>query len=197
MSYFSRPPLPAGRRTRPFLAAAVGLVGATLLAACSSNGSTNSGSGSGSGGGTTTSSTAATTDASVYTIDTRNISGVGTVLVNGKGRTLYVLSNEAGGKIVCVASTGCTSVWPPAELASGVASPVAGNGVDTTKLTAEHTSDGHVYGAYAGYALYTYSGDTGPNSTNGIGIQSFGGTWYAISPSGSLVMAASSGGGSY
>ena len=185
------PSLPSlGRRgAGSFLSAAAGLVGAaTLLAACS-GGTTNSGSNSGSlyGNSGSTSSTAAS-DASVYTIDTKSLSGAGTVLVDGKGRTLYVLTNESGGKLVCLNSNGCTTIWHPAEVPSGVSSPVAGTGIDATKLTTEHTSDGHTYSAYAGYALYTYTGDNGPGSTNGVGLQSFGGTWYAISPSGSLVM---------
>jgi hypothetical protein len=38
--------------------------------------------------------------------------------------------------------------------------------------------------------MYEYTGDTGPAQGHGQRIPSFGGTWYAISPSGNPVTAA-------
>jgi Secreted repeat of unknown function len=51
---------------------------------------------------------------------------------------------------------------------------------------------------YNSWPLYMYSGDSDPAQSNGEGIVSFGGTWYAISPSGASVKSSgSSSGGGY
>jgi len=41
--------------------------------------------------------------------------------------------------------------------------------------------------------MYEYTADTGPGQGHGEGIQSFGGTWYALDASGHLVMPGSAG----
>ena len=55
-----------------------------------------------------------------------------------------------------------------------------------------------------GMPVYLYSGDSAAGDVNGEGIQSFGGVWYAVSPSGASVKSGagtssspSSGGGGY
>jgi hypothetical protein len=45
---------------------------------------------------------------------------------------------------------------------------------------------------YHGRPLYTYVGDTAGDQANGEGLKSFGGTWYAVSASGTLVKRGSS-----
>jgi predicted lipoprotein with Yx(FWY)xxD motif len=52
-------------------------------------------------------------------------------------------------------------------------------------------------GAFNGWRLYEYTGDTGSGQANGQGIKSFGGTWYVLSPSGQPVKSSSSSGGGY
>ncbi len=44
---------------------------------------------------------------------------MGTVLVNGQGQTLYMLTSEKGGKITCTAANGCIQAWPETLLTSG------------------------------------------------------------------------------
>ena len=163
--------------------AAVGGAG-LLLAAC---GGSSSPSSSGGGGGS----------AAAYTFSTASVSGLGTVLVNGNNRTIYVLSSEAGGKLTCTDANGCTAVWPDTELPSGVSAGVAGNGVQSSQLGTVTASDGKLYVTYGGYPLYTYTGDSGPTQNHGQGITSFGGTWYAIDASGKPVTANAGNGGGY
>jgi predicted lipoprotein with Yx(FWY)xxD motif len=132
------------------------------------------------------------------TIGTSNVPGVGNVLVNAKdGKTLYLLTSEQGGKLTCTDDNGCTKVWPDTELPSGVSSGIAGNGVNSSLLSTVKTSDGHLYVTYNGWPLYTYSGDSGPMQSHGQGIQSFGGTWYALDASGNPVKTAVNNNGGY
>lgn len=154
-----------------------------LLAACGGSGSSSS---SGGGGA-----------AAAYTFSTANVSGLGTVLVNGNGMTIYTLSSEAGGKLTCTDANGCTKVWPDTELPSGVTSGIAGSGAQSSQLGTVKAADGHPYVTYGGYPLYTYSGDSGPMQNHGQGIQSFGGTWYAIDANGKPVTTTTGNGGGY
>lgn len=166
-----------------YVTPALAISGGLLLAAC--GGGSSGGSGGGGSGGA----------AAAYTLSTANVSGLGSVLVNGSNRTIYVLSSEAGGKLTCTDANGCTAVWPDTELPSGVTAAVAGSGVKSSELSTVKSSDGKLYVTYGGYPLYTYSGDNGPTQNKGQGIQSFGGTWYAIDASGQPVTANTGNGG--
>jgi len=152
---------------------------AVALAACGSSSKTT--------GGTPSPTTAA----AAATVQTANVPGVGTVLVNAQDRTLYVLTSEKGDKVTCTDATGCTTVWPATVLPAGTTHAVAGNGVQTSLLgTVSASSQSRV--TYASYPLYTFAGDTASGVANGKGISSFGGTWWPISPAGTLVTGSSS-----
>jgi predicted lipoprotein with Yx(FWY)xxD motif len=125
------------------------------------------------------------------TVQTANVSGVGTVLVNAYGRTLYVLTSEKGDKVTCTNASGCTGVWPPNALPSGTNRAVAGTGVQAS-LLGTVSACGQSRVTCASYPLCGYSGDTGSGVGNGKGISSFGGTWWPISPAGALITGSSS-----
>ena len=171
---------------------------AITVAACgSSSSSTASGSGSASsapaGGSSST---------PAVTISAKSVPGVGTVLVNGQGRTLYLLSSEKGGKITCTDDNGCTKVWPDTELPKGMTAAQAGSGVQASLLGTVKAASGGLYVTYNRWPLYTFSGDAGPGAAHGQGITSFGGTWYALTTSGNpatgqAASSPSSGGGGY
>ena len=167
-------------------AAAVLAVGTLSLAAC--------GSGSSYGGSSASSSSqtsASGASKAAYTVSAAAVPGVGTVLVNGSGMTLYMLTSEKGGTLTCTDENGCTKVWPDTELPSGVTAPIAGSGIDASKLSTIKGPSGSLYITYAGWPLYTYSGDTGPGQAKGLGIVSFGGTWYPLSPAGAQITSTS------
>jgi hypothetical protein len=63
----------------------------------------------------------------------------------------------------------------------------AGSGVQASLLSTMKLSDGETYPTYHGWLMYEYTGDSGSGQANGKGIQSFGGTWYPLSASGTLV----------
>jgi len=167
-------------------AAAVLAVGTLSLAAC--------GSGSSYGGSSASSSSqtsASGASKAAYTVSAAAVPGVGTVLVNGSGMTLYMLTSEKGGTLTCTDENGCTKVWPDTELPSGVAAPIAGTGIDASKLSTIKGPSGSLYITYAGWPLYTYTGDSGPGQAKGLGIVSFGGTWYPLSPAGAQITSTS------
>ena len=175
------------RGRRLLVAGALGAAAVVALAACSK--STTTGTGSASSPSPSASQTA-NADA-VITVTTATLPGVGTVLVNGNGQTLYLLSSEQGGKITCTDDNGCTKVWPDTELPSGKTAGIAGTGVQASLLSTVKSADGKLYLTYNTFPLYTFTGDTKTGTAAGQGITSFGGTWSAITPAG---VAATTGG---
>ncbi len=165
--------------------AVAGLAAAALAACGKSSGTKASTAPTASGASTTAPATGAVQG---ITIASSNITGVGTVLVNGDGRTLYLLTSEQGGKLTCTDDNGCTKVWPDTELPTGVTAATAGTGVDASKLGTIKGSSGSLYVTYAGWPLYTFAHDSGPGTANGEGLKSFGGTWETLAPSGTPVV---------
>ena len=125
------------------------------------------------------------------TISSANLPGLGNVLVNGKGMTLYILSSEKGGTITCTDANGCTKVWPDNELPAGVTSATAGSGAEASLLGTATNAKGDHYVTYGGYPLYTFSHDSATGDAKGQGITSFGGTWWVMSVTGTPLTATS------
>lgn len=167
-------------RSRWLTAAGLAGAAALALAACGKSSTSTT---------ATTAGTTATTAAGTkgITIASANLPGVGTVLVNGQGMTLYILTSEQGGKVTCTDDTGCTKVWPDSELPAGVTAATAGTGVDNSKLGTAKGASGDLYATYGGFPLYTFSHDSGPGTANGQGIVSFGGTWETMTVAGTPV----------
>jgi predicted lipoprotein with Yx(FWY)xxD motif len=113
------------------------------------------------------------------------------VVVDGRGRTVYLLTSGDHTNVPCDDASGCTKVWPHLPLPQGTSSAKAGNGLQASLLSTMKLSDGETYPTYNGWLMYEYVGDSGPGQAHGEGIQSFGGTWYAISPAGTPVTAPS------
>jgi len=177
------------------LAGGLALGTAAAVAAC---GSSPSSTAAGSPGSSTPPSASSAASA---TISAKSVSGVGTVLVNGQGQTLYMLTSEKGGKITCTQANGCTQAWPETLLANGATAATAGSGVQSSLLGTVKDASGNLEVTYNHWPLYTFSGDSGPGVAKGQGLTSFGGTWYVLSGSGNPVTSsqsgtASSGGGS-
>jgi predicted lipoprotein with Yx(FWY)xxD motif len=175
---------------------AIGAVAAAT--ACSStSSSTAASSGSSQPAGTSPSASSAPSSSSPgITVSAKSVAGVGTVLVNGQGQTLYMLTSEKGGKLTCTDDNGCTKVWPDNELPKGMTAATAGSGIQASLLGTVKNSAGDLYVTYNGWPLYTYSGDSSGGQVNGEGISSFGGTWYVLSASGNPVTSKQSKSGS-
>jgi len=103
---------------------------------------------------------------------------LGTILANPQGRTLYYFLPERGGKIVC-SSSACTTYWPPSITAGG--NPTGGAGV-TGQLGLIARAGGAQQITYNTWPLYTFSGDSAADQTNGQGVVGFGGKWLVATP---------------
>jgi predicted lipoprotein with Yx(FWY)xxD motif len=160
----------------------LGLLAVAALAGCGSSGNSGTTSTTTSGG-TTPSSTAAS-------VEVTSVSKLGSILVDSQGRTLYLFQKDKGGKSSCSGS--CAKVWPPDTT---VTSPKAGSGVSASKLGTVKRSDGSMQITYAGHPLYTYTADASPGQVSGNGINSYGGVWNAVQPSGSNAPAGTVAGG--
>lgn len=107
----------------------------------------------------------------VSSLATATITGIGTVLVDGDGRTLYVSSDTGSG--ACNAT--CQSVWPRVVAPDGQMPTLAAD-VPAAKV-AIATDDALTVITYGGMALHTYTGDEAAGAANGDGIQ---GVWKAV-----------------
>ena len=118
---------------------------------------------------------------------------LGPILVDAKGLTVYLLTADKPGQSTCSAT--CLQYWPLV--------PAAGTSVPTVKgvsapLAEAKASSGAAMVTAGGWPLYTFVKDKAPGDVSGQGVKTFGGTWYAVSPSGTAVTtkAAGAGGGS-
>ena len=110
--------------------------------------------------------------------------GLGKVLVNSKGLTLYMFGKDTARTSACTGA--CAGNWPPVR-ANG--KPSLGSGAKASLVGTIKRSDGKPQVTYNGHPLYTFSGDSKPGDTNGEGLNDFGGTWDAVSSSGHVVSA--------
>jgi predicted lipoprotein with Yx(FWY)xxD motif len=129
---------------------------------------------------------------------TRNLAGLGTVLVNAAGKTIYSPEQEAHGRILCTGS--CLSFWLPVTVKSAAGLHAAG-GVAGTLGTIQRRDDGLTQVTYNGRPLYTFRLDHGSGQAHGSNFSdSFGGTsftWQAVTARGAAGGAAPSSGPGY
>jgi predicted lipoprotein with Yx(FWY)xxD motif len=114
---------------------------------------------------------------------------LGTVLVDSKGMTVYLLTADTPGHSTCSAQ--CLQYWPLVSAPSGGTMPSA-QGVSAALSATKATSGASMVTA-GGWPLYTFVKDQAPGDVTGEGVKTFGGTWYAVSPSGVAVKAAPAG----
>jgi predicted lipoprotein with Yx(FWY)xxD motif len=137
--------------------------------------------GSGGGSATAAAAPAKTTSARVATVRVAK-SRLGKILVDSRGRTLYLFKRDSRGKSAC--SGACATFWPPLR-ASG--KPTVGSGAKASLVATIRRSDGARQVIYNGHPLYSFAMDKKPGDTKGEGLTAFGGRWFAISPSGKQV----------
>jgi predicted lipoprotein with Yx(FWY)xxD motif len=167
------------------------IVGAAVtVAACSSSSS------SGTAAGPSSSAVPSASSSASGTVSTANVAGLGTVLVNQHGQTLYMLTSDKQSKITCTAASGCTKAWPETLLAKGMTAPTAGSGVQSSMLGTLKDASGNLEVTYNHWPLYTFAGDSGPGQAKGQGLVAFGGTWYVLNASGNPVTTKASSGSS-
>ncbi|MER6098091.1 hypothetical protein ABT154_19970 [Streptomyces sp. NPDC001728] len=113
---------------------------------------------------------------------TATVGNLGTVLVDGKGRTLYLFEADKSTSSTC--NGGCATAWPPL-LTTG--QPSAGGSAQSTLLGTTKRDDGKTQVTYHGHPVYGYAGDTKPGDANGQGLNQFGAKWYVLGADGNKV----------
>jgi predicted lipoprotein with Yx(FWY)xxD motif len=167
---------------RPLVLLTALVTAGALAAGCGGNNSSSGGSSSGGGGyggGSGTTSGGRSNASTVAATNTR----LGTILVDGSGRTLYLFERDKPNQSSC--SGGCAAAWPPAH-SSGA--PKAGSGARASMLGTIKRSDGSTQVTYNRHPLYYYSGDRASGQQNGQGLNAFGALWYVVAPAGSAVV---------
>lgn len=123
-----------------------------------------------------------------YEVKTGTVSGLGTVLVNGQGLTLYMfVPDHQRGRSTCYGA--CASSWPPLRLPTGVTIPVAAGKAKVSLLGTTTRKDGGLEVTYNSWPLYLWVGDGAPGQATGQGINGSGGYWYVLSPKGGVIKA--------
>ena len=144
----------------------VGAAAAVTLSAC--------GAGSGYTAATTQPAGGTSSTGGLHTATT----SLGRVVVDAQGRTVYLLTADSHDHATCDA--GCQQYWPPVSAAGG--GPGLSAHVGSAALPGGGTT-----ATVAGHPVYTYVGDHKPGDVTGEGVATFGGTWYALSSSGTPV----------
>lgn len=106
----------------------------------------------------------------------------GKIVVDGRGRTLYLFEKDRKGHSAC--SGTCATYWPPL-LTNG--KPVAGTGAKQALLGTIRRSDGKKQVTYGGHPLYRFVQDAKPGQIKGQDTHFFGGAWYVVSPAGKKI----------
>jgi predicted lipoprotein with Yx(FWY)xxD motif len=108
--------------------------------------------------------------------------GLGRMLVDGRGRTIYLWKADRTNKSMC--SGGCAQAWPPVRSTGSVK---AGRGVNAKLLHVFKRADGARQVSYAGHPLYLFAGDAKAGQANGQGSTEFGALWWVVSPRGASI----------
>lgn len=158
-----------------FALALAAVVAALVIAGC------------GGGGGSSSSSSEAGGGSGVEgTIGATEIEGLGAVLVDSEGMTVYDFTVDEGTKSNCYG--GCEAAWPPVTTTG---KPTAGEGAMAADLGTTKRKDGTLQVTYKGHPLYTFTGDKGPGEANGNESE---GTWFVLDEAGAPVKGQASGG---
>jgi predicted lipoprotein with Yx(FWY)xxD motif len=103
---------------------------------------------------------------------------LGTVVVNGKGVTVYRFDADTAKPPVSNCFGACARLWPPVKFTKKLRL----KGIPRSAIGNIMTKDGICQATIDGRPAYTYAKDTAPGQINGQGI---GGKWFAMAPDGS------------
>jgi predicted lipoprotein with Yx(FWY)xxD motif len=170
---------------RRLISSAVSLLAlAAAAAACGGD------DGSGSAAATTSTSTTSTTatrqaeatgskrTTTVKVMRTR----YGRMLVDGRGRALYLFTKEGGPTARCYGA--CAQAWPVFYARGRLR---GGAGADRKLIGSTRRRDGRKQVTYNGHPLYYYVTDRAPGVVTCQNVVEYGGTWLVVSPSGDAI----------
>lgn len=173
------------------LSSVVGVVGAAVLGLAGLSACGSGDSSSGYGSGSSSSAPASQPAAAGAKLATADVSGLGKVVVDGNGRTVYVYDKDASGKSNCEGD--CLAKWP--VVAAGDGTPQL-TGIDASLISTITRSDGSKQLAINGLPLYLFASDSAAGDAKG---QAIGGVWWVVGADGKKITTqpAGSGNGGY
>jgi predicted lipoprotein with Yx(FWY)xxD motif len=118
----------------------------------------------------------------VWQVRAGAVRGLGAIVTDGRGFTLYIYQPDHQGPSVCTGV--CADVWPPLDLPHGVSRPVAGPGVNPKLLGAVARAGGVLQVTYDRWPLYLYIHDLAPGQATGQAEDM--GAWYTLSVNGNI-----------
>ncbi|WP_348970637.1 COG4315 family predicted lipoprotein [Chondrinema litorale] len=110
---------------------------------------------------------------------------LGSILVDGDGKTLYFFTKDTDGTSKCAG--GCLDFWPIYY----VENPEIGNGLDAVDFGEITRDDGEKQTTYKGWPLYYYS-STGDGATESAGAtngEAVNNVWFVAKPDYSIMLA--------
>jgi predicted lipoprotein with Yx(FWY)xxD motif len=107
---------------------------------------------------------------------------LGTFLVDGKGRTLYLFQKDKTAKSRC--ADDCAVSWPPL-LTTG--KPTASGSAKKALLGTTKRADGTTQVTYNHHPVYLFADDKKAGDTKGQAVRAFGAKWYVMAPSGKKI----------
>ena len=105
---------------------------------------------------------------------------LGTVVVDGRGMTVYVFDKDTAGTATSACTGGCATKWPAVTTTSATPQVTGVTGTVATITGA----DGSKQVTLNGLPLYFYAGDSAAGDVNGQGV---GGIWWVVAPDGSKI----------
>jgi predicted lipoprotein with Yx(FWY)xxD motif len=108
--------------------------------------------------------------------------GIGQILVNSQGHTLYLFKADQGTRSACTGA--CAGAWPPL-LVTG--NPTPAKGINAALVGTTTRPEGTTQLTYNGHPLYLFAQDQKAGETNGQGVSAFGAAWFALNSAGSQV----------
>lgn len=103
------------------------------------------------------------------------------IVINGKGRAVYMLSGDTTKHPKCTKANGCFSFWPPVTVSSAKSLSKAA-GVKGRLGTFKRSGITQV--TLNGHPLYTFSNDHKKNNATGEGVNGFNGIWHVVKGAG-------------
>lgn len=147
---------------------------------------------SGSGSGSGSSSTMPGAGAATGVVHTVNDPKLGTIIVNGKGFTLYRFDADSNHPPASHCTGTCAALWTAAPALNGKAVDAV-KGIDHKLIGSVAHPGGPRQLTVAGWPVYTYTHDSKAGQTNGQGVD---GTWWAVTATGAKAGNGTTGGGS-
>jgi predicted lipoprotein with Yx(FWY)xxD motif len=115
-------------------------------------------------------------------VKTRKTSSLGVILVDKKGKTLYLFEKDKSGKSSCYGA--CATNWPPYLTTK---KPTARPAAKAALLGTTKRKDGKLQVTYNHHPLYWFKYDTKAGQTKGENVHAFGADWYVVSAKGAKV----------